>query len=109
MSEIRKVINDNSIDSEVVNNKESNRFEINIHEYSSIVPYKIEDGMITLFHTEVPIELRGLGLATKLAEYALNYAKKNDLEIVPYCPFIRSYIKEHPEWEQFVNFEKINR
>jgi len=92
----------------VINNKKGRRFEIRIGEYVAIVPYNFKDDMIALFHTEVPVELQGKGLGTKLAVYALNYAKDHNLKILPYCPFIAKYIKEHPEWKQHVKHFPIN-
>ncbi|CAN5539629.1 hypothetical protein BH11BAC2_BH11BAC2_05870 [soil metagenome] len=89
-------------DPEVINNKERQQFEIRIGEYISKIPYTFKEDMIALFHTEVPEELRNKGLATKLTLYALNFAKDHDLKILPYCPFIAQYIKDHPQWEKYV-------
>ncbi len=87
---------------EVFNNEKGHRFEIGLNGNFAIIPYNVKNDMIGLFHTEVPEEFRGKGLATKLALYALNYAKDHHLKILPYCPFIAKYIKEHPEWDQYV-------
>jgi len=95
-------VNENRENVEVINNQKNHRFEIKINEDLAIVPYNVKDDMIGLFHTEVPEKFRGKGLGTKLAVYALNYAKDHHLKILPYCPFITHYIKEHPEWKQYV-------
>jgi predicted GNAT family acetyltransferase len=87
---------------EVVNNEKAHRFEMALHGEFAIIPYNIKGDMIELFHTEVPGAFRGLGLGKKIALYALNYAKDNQLKILPYCPFIAKYINEHPEWKQYV-------
>jgi len=50
-------------------------------------------------HTWVPQELEGRGIASALAEFALNYAKENELQTVVYCPFVKAYIQKHPEWQ----------
>jgi predicted GNAT family acetyltransferase len=84
---------------EVINNKDDRRFEISVDGYISIIPYILHNNEIALFRTQVAEELRGKGLAVKLVEHALNFAKENDLKILPYCPFIRKYINEHPEWK----------
>jgi predicted GNAT family acetyltransferase len=91
----------------VVNNISQQRFEINVNGFISKVPYIIKDDVIALFHTEVPEELRGRGLAVKLARHALTYAKENNLKVLPYCPFINRYIKEHPEWKPLVKKFKL--
>ena len=87
---------------EVINNEKDRQFEIRLGEEKAKTPYNIKDDMIGLFHTEVPEAFRGKGMGTKLAEYALNYAKDHKLKILPYCPFIAKYIRNHPEWEKYV-------
>jgi predicted GNAT family acetyltransferase len=86
----------------VINNEKDHRFEIKLNGKFALVPYNIKDDMIGLFHTEVPEEYSGKGLGTKLALYALNYAKEHGLKILPYCPFISKYIKDHSEWMPYV-------
>lgn len=83
---------------EVVNNLENNQFEIRRNDLIARIPYSIKDDSIGLLQTHVPDEWRGKGLAKKMAECALNYAKENNLRVIPYCPFIAKYIDEHPEW-----------
>src|SRR6188508_312804 len=86
----------------VTNNTTAGRFEISVNGHLSKIPYIIRGNDIVLFRTEVAEELRGKGLAVKLVEYALSYAKENDLKILPFCPFIRKYIDDHPEWKTHV-------
>jgi predicted GNAT family acetyltransferase len=86
----------------VINNRNNHRFEIRMNILVAKVPYKLKENLIELLHTEVPEEWRGLGIATKLSVYALNYAKNNNLMILPTCPFIRKYIMRHPEWNQYI-------
>jgi len=88
----------NLSDIEVVNNRENKQFEIRRNDLIAKIPYSIKDDSIGLHQTHIPDEWRGKGLAKKLAECALNYAKENNLRVIPYCPFIAKYIDEHPEW-----------
>jgi uncharacterized protein len=41
---------------------------------------------------DVPHELRGRGIASRLTEFALQHALEQGLEVVPSCPFVASYI-----------------
>ena len=52
---------------------------------------------LALIHTEVPEAPEGRGLASLLAKTALDYARSNDLTVVPICPFVRSYLEKHPD------------
>jgi predicted GNAT family acetyltransferase len=53
-------------------------------------------------HTFVPPALRGSGIASQLAEYALRYARDNGLKVRPTCPFVARYLQKHPEFQPLV-------
>lgn len=54
---------------------------------------KMEEKGIIIDHTEVSEEARGKNIGTSLVEHAVNYARKNDLKVVPTCPFAKSVIQ----------------
>ncbi len=87
---------------DVINNEQTHRFEITMNGKVAFTPYNLKDDTIDLYHTEVPEEFRGQGAGTKLALYALNYAKDHHLKINVYCPFITKYIEEHDQWKPYV-------
>lgn len=53
-------------------------------------------------HTFVPPEHRGRGIAERLVRHALDYARDNQLKVIPTCPFVASVIEEHPEYEPLI-------
>lgn len=55
-----------------------------------------------LYHTFVPPEFRGKGVASLLAEAALNEAKKEGKKIIPNCSYVQAYLKRHPEYNDMV-------
>ncbi len=59
--------------------------------------YRIADGVIDLFHTEVDPDHGGRGLAARVVAYALDDARRRDLGVLPHCPYVRSYIDDHPD------------
>lgn len=83
--------------SQVTDNVSASRYEIRIDGGVAVLTYMREAGRITLDHTRVPPSLRGRGLATRLAAYALNEARVGDVTVVPRCPFVRAYLQSHPE------------
>ena len=83
---------------EVINNKEEHQFEIIIDGIKAELVYRLKRKTLFLLHTFVPEDLAGRGVATKLAEYALNYAKDNNRRLAVFCPFVSAYVKKHPEW-----------
>ncbi|ASR04570.1 GNAT family N-acetyltransferase [Gordonia rubripertincta] len=50
------------------------------------------------FHTEVPEEFGGRGLATILVREALDDARSRGLVIVGVCPLVAAFLKKHPEY-----------
>lgn len=68
----------------------------------AILQYDLSPSRIAFLHTEVPESFRGPGIAGALARAGLEFAREQKLGVVPYCPFVRSYIKRHPEYEALV-------
>lgn len=67
------------------------------------IEYIKTKGKIYLTHTEVPKELNGKGIGSALAKLVLEKIKKDELILVPLCPFVAMYIKKHPEWKEIVS------
>lgn len=84
---------------DIVNNTEAKRFELTIEGKTAIVTYSLFEGGITFLHTEVPAEMEGKGIAASLAKFVLEYAKTNNLKVLPLCPYIKLYIDRHPEYQ----------
>ena len=57
---------------------------------------------ISLIHTEVDPAFEGRGLAGRLARYSLDDARKRQLAVLPFCPYVQSWIKRHPEYADLV-------
>lgn len=88
---------------QVLVNLEKNRFELEVEGKIAIIEFqKIEPNVLDLIHTEVPDELAGKGIGSKLVSGALEHCKDNNLQIIPSCPFIKSYIDKHPEWKELL-------
>lgn len=52
---------------------------------------------ISVYHTEVIDRLEGQGIGTRLIESMVDYAKNNNLNVIPLCPFVHAKFKEAPE------------
>ncbi len=53
-------------------------------------------------HTIVDPALQGKGLASKLVEYAVSYAREHGLKIKPVCSFAQQYLTDNPDYEDVV-------
>jgi len=83
---------------EVRDNPDEARYEIRADgELAGFARYRLDDGQITFFHTEIHPEHEGVGLGGQLARGALEDARARGLTVVPVCPFIADYIAHHPD------------
>jgi predicted GNAT family acetyltransferase len=83
---------------DVRNNTRLGRFELDVDGHIAAAYYKRAPGVITFTHTEVPAEISGRGIGSKLARAALDAARAQGLKVVAKCPFIGGYIAKHPEF-----------
>jgi predicted GNAT family acetyltransferase len=87
---------------DVVNNKAQHRYELNVDGHLAASYYKLSDGVITFVHTDVPPELGGKGVGSKLVKGALDQVRADGLKVIPQCPFVKAYIDKHPEYADLV-------
>jgi uncharacterized protein len=64
--------------------------------------YRRNDDAIALVHTEVSPALEGRGLASTLVAGALDDLRARRMHVVPICPFVRAYVRRHPEYADLV-------
>ena len=57
----------------------------------------ISDNNLTVYHTEVSPKLEGKGIAKKLLNTMVEYARKNKFKVIPLCQFVHAQFKRHPE------------
>ena len=55
---------------------------------------------LNLWHTYVPPELRGRGIADELVRQALEDLLEKGYKVVPSCWFVRVYIDRHPRYHE---------
>jgi hypothetical protein len=87
----------------VTDNPAASRYELHVDgELAGFVLYHRRGEVISLVHTEVEQAFQGDHLATHLARYSLDDARKRGLSVLPSCPYINSWIKKHPEYTDLV-------
>ena len=96
-------MSDSTPEFEIVQNEEARQFELSLDNRTAKVTYvMLSPTTIIYTHTMVPFSLKGQGVASALARHVLDYARENNLNVIPQCPFIRSYIESHPEYDDLV-------
>jgi len=91
---------------EVTRNEAANTFEVRIDGYLSKLDYFQDDKNFVITHVGVYPEFRGQGVAGKIMEAALEYAKQHSLRVVPMCSYAAHYIRENPQYSELTSQER---
>jgi predicted GNAT family acetyltransferase len=81
----------------VIDNPQAHRFELVVDGVTAFLKYERTSGSLVLVHTEVPDALRGRHVGDALVKGALHHAQAEHLRIVAVCPFVRAYLRKHPD------------
>jgi uncharacterized protein len=82
----------------VSDNPALGRFELAVDGHVAATYYEIANGVITFDHTEVPPELGGKGIGSKLVHGALDQVRANGLKVIARCEFVKGWIDKHPDY-----------
>jgi predicted GNAT family acetyltransferase len=82
--------------------EDRNRFELEFEGMTAFVTYRKSPGAITLVHTEVPPEMGGRGIGSKLGRATLDAVRAQGCELAVECDFIRNFITRHPEYDDLL-------
>ena len=85
--------------------KGNNRFYIGESEDNDIARityYYEQEKVIVINHTFVDVELRGISIAGKLLAKVIEYAKENDLLIIPKCSYAVVKMTRNDEYKDIL-------
>ena len=86
----------------VVHNEAAHQFEIVTGNGRVLLRYIRRGDVLELVHTEVADEYEGRGFGSALARAALDYARAHNLTVIPTCPFVRSWMAHHHEYDDLL-------
>lgn len=87
------------MDQKVIHEKENARFVIYTEGNEVYVEYTMTEKEINLYHTYTHPALRGKGLAALVVRAALEFAKENNLKVIPTCSYVQSFIAKNDEYK----------
>ena len=64
--------------------------------------YHVDGDTVVTPHTEVDVEHGGRGHGKELVRGALDSIRADGRFVEPLCPFVRSYIRRHPDYQDLV-------
>jgi uncharacterized protein len=87
----------------VLDNPGESRYELVLDEHVvGEILYRLALDHLVLLHTEILPSLEGKGLGARLVAGALDDIRARGLHVVAFCPFVRSYIRRHPDYADLV-------
>jgi uncharacterized protein len=91
---------------EITHNPANQRFEVWIDGHLSKLDY-IQDGKnFVITHVGVYPEHRGQGVAAKIVDAGLQYARENSLRVIPMCSYAAAYIRRNPQYMELTDQER---
>jgi len=87
---------------ELIDNPDKPQYEFHLDGEIPRLEYIKTKDKIFLTHTEVPEALAGRGIGSALIGAALEDIERQELTLVPLCPFVALYLKRNPGWKRLV-------
>ena len=91
---------------EITHNQANNAFEVWIDGYLSKLDYMQDRKNFVITHVGVYPGHRGQGVAAKIVEAALQYARENSLRVIPMCSYAAAYIRRNPQHRELTEQER---
>ena len=91
-------------------NPDQHQFEIYVdNALAGFAVYRARPGLRAFVHTEIDPAFEGQGLGGQLITAALNAAREADEAVLPFCPFVNSFIAKHPDYLELVPEDQRSR
>ena len=91
---------------EITHNAANHSFEVWIDGLLSKLDYIQDEKNFVITHVGVYPEHRNQGLAAKIVDASLEYARQNGLRVVPMCSYAAAYIRRNPEYMELTDQER---
>jgi predicted GNAT family acetyltransferase len=71
-------------------------------ELAGFTAYRMQAGVVAFVHTRVEDAFERHGVGSMLIREALEDVRRRGFEVLPFCPFVNSFIAEHREFVDLV-------
>ena len=90
---------------QVVEVPDRRRFEVRTADGERIgqADYERIGPLLAFTHTEVDPAHEGQGVASQLVREALDQVRASNRQIVAYCPYVRAWLRRHPDYQDLVD------
>ncbi|KAK0397159.1 hypothetical protein QR680_002011 [Steinernema hermaphroditum] len=78
----------------VEHSRKALEFFIKMNNARSVLQYRnLPNSVMDIYHTEVPVQHQGKGVAKILVNEAFKYAAENNLKVLPTCTYVERFAK----------------
>ncbi|MGO4738379.1 GNAT family N-acetyltransferase [Bosea sp. 2KB_26] len=91
------------MDGTVIDRPDLNRFELAVDGGLALAYYRLDANRVVLTHTEVPQELSGQGIGSRLAKGTFDLIRASGRKIVLRCSFMAGWASRHPEYDDIID------
>lgn len=86
---------DDSMMTNFRNNEAAQRFELKENGGITFADYRLSGRKLMIDHVETPPAMRGQGAAGRLMQQITDYAKSQNLEIIPICSYAAAWVRRN--------------
>ncbi len=87
---------------EIIHDTDSQKFCVRIDGKEAYLYYRLRENTMDFASTYVPNELRNKGLAAKIVEAGLEYARQHNYQVIPSCSYVDVYIRRHKKYQDLL-------
>ncbi len=78
---------------------EAGRFSMVVDGETCLLEFTRSGDVVSMNSVRVPEAVGGRGLAGQLTRHALDWAQSEGLKVRPRCPYVKSWIDRHPDYQ----------
>lgn len=86
----------------LIDEEESRQFVMVVGGHRARMEYDRTPDRIFLTHLLVPPAIEGQDVAAVLTEKVLNWVESKRMKLVPYCPYVKTYLRRHTAWQRLL-------
>ncbi len=89
-------------ESEIRLELEAGRFSAVVEGETCVLEFTRSGDVVSMNSVRVPDAVGGRGIAGQLTQHALDWARSEDLKVKPICPYVKTWIKRHPDYQDLI-------
>ena len=86
----------------LIDEEESRQFVLVVRGHRVRMEYDRTPDRIFLTHLLVPPAVEGQEVSAVLTEKVLAWVESKGMKVVPYCPFVETYLRRHTAWQRLL-------